>query len=98
MLEEMIAGVYTSQEVNMDDFNRRLDEIYYPLDIQISWVHKCIENLGERLDHDNEIVVRLERQKTKREKAIRSFVSTWFEMSEEDVGTCFPTSAPIHPP
>ncbi|KAF2587763.1 hypothetical protein F2Q70_00038935 [Brassica cretica] len=56
MLEEMIAGVYTSQEVNMDDFNRRLDEIYYPLDIQISWVHKCIENLGERLDQDNEIV------------------------------------------
>ncbi|KAL0802660.1 hypothetical protein Bca101_057836 [Brassica carinata] len=49
MLEEVIAGVYTSQERMMDDNNERLDGIYYPLDGSIGWTNKCINDLKERL-------------------------------------------------
>ena len=93
MLEEMIAEVYTTQEDMMDDIYRRLDEIYYPIDSRIGWIHKFIENIEERLDQISDTVERQERQRTKGEKAIRSFVGTWFEMSEEDVETCFSTSS-----
>ncbi|WZY72351.1 hypothetical protein YC2023_004591 [Brassica napus] len=97
MLEEMIAEVYTTQEDMMDDIYRRLDEIYYPIDSRIGWIHKFIENIEERLDQISDTVERQERQRTKGEKAIRSFVGTWFEMSEEDVETCFPTSSSTSP-
>ncbi|KAF3497096.1 hypothetical protein DY000_02053318 [Brassica cretica] len=49
MLEEMIAEVYTTHEVMMDDIYRRLDEIYYPIDSRIGWIHKFVENIKERL-------------------------------------------------
>lgn len=49
------------------------------------------------MDEVKYAVEKLKRQRTKGDKAIRSFVDTWFEMSEEDVETCFPTksSAPF---
>ncbi|WZZ27636.1 hypothetical protein YC2023_011037 [Brassica napus] len=49
MLEEMIAEVYTTHEVMMDDIYRRLNEIYYPIDRRIGWIHKFVENIKERL-------------------------------------------------
>ena len=93
MLEEMIAEVYTTHEVMMDDIYRRLDEIYYPIDSRIGWIHKCIKNLGDLLEKVSDTMERLERQRTKGEKAIRRFVGSWSEMFEEDVETCFPTSS-----
>ena len=37
MHEDMIAGVYTSQERMMEDTNGRLDVIYYPIVSIIGW-------------------------------------------------------------
>ncbi|KAL0773207.1 hypothetical protein Bca101_038358 [Brassica carinata] len=37
MHEDMIAGVYTSQERMMEDTNGRLDVIYYPIGSIIGW-------------------------------------------------------------
>ena len=38
----------------------------------------------------------LKYQWTRGDEAIRGFIGTWFQMSKEDVDTCFPTSS--HPP
>ncbi|KAF2602087.1 hypothetical protein F2Q70_00027140 [Brassica cretica] len=37
MVEDMIAGVYTSQKRMMEDTNGRQDGIYYPIDSSIGW-------------------------------------------------------------
>ena len=49
-----------------------------------------MEDLRNRVDEVNNVVEKLKRQRTKGEKAIRSFVDTWFELSKEDVEACFP--------
>ncbi|WZY88276.1 hypothetical protein YC2023_045011 [Brassica napus] len=38
----------------------------------------------------------LKNQLIRGDEAIRSFIGTWFQMSKENVNTCFPTSR--HPP
>ncbi|KAF2571204.1 hypothetical protein F2Q70_00003966 [Brassica cretica] len=60
-------------------------------------MHQCsINNLQNRMhvkEVDKEI---LKNQWTRGDEAIRSFIGTWFQISKEDVDTCFPTSS--HPP
>lgn len=67
----------------MDDFYKRLDEIYYPTDSIIAWIYKCLEDLRARFDQVSDTVKKLERHRTKREKSIRCFLGTWFEISED---------------
>lgn len=54
--------------------------------------------IGIMVDEVSDSVESLKRQGTKGDKAIRSFVSTWLEMPEEDVETyCFPTRPSVPP-
>lgn len=39
MLEDMIAWVYTSHDIMMEDTNERLDGICYPIDKRIGWIY-----------------------------------------------------------
>ncbi|KAF3493005.1 hypothetical protein DY000_02053112 [Brassica cretica] len=54
---------------------------------------ECTNNLQKRMHVigvDKEI---LKNHWIRGDEAIRSFVGTWFQMSKEDVNTCFPTSS-----
>ncbi|KAF3567347.1 hypothetical protein DY000_02015880 [Brassica cretica] len=60
-------------------------------------MHQCsINNLQNRM-HVKEVDKEIPKnQWTRGDEAIRSFIGTWFQISKEDVDTCFPTSS--HPP
>lgn len=49
--------------------------------------------LETQLDQTIEVVRNQKELRDKREDAIRSFVGCWFEITEENVETCFPTTS-----
>lgn len=88
-------NISTAQERMFDEFYKKIDAIYFPLSNSIGWLHTCMEELHLKVDYTHEII---QRQHIARgEEAIKSFVGTWFEMSKEDVDTCFPISTQLPP-
>lgn len=65
-VEEMVAEVYTAQERMFDDFCRKLDATYYPLNNNIGWLSKFMEELAESGLHSFHYH-RQQKQITKRE-------------------------------
>ena len=79
-----------------ENYSQRLEEIVETTHARFRMQQGCIRHLQKRM-HAN-VVAReiMKNQWTRGYEAIRSFVGTWFQMSREDVDTCFSTSS--HPP
>ena len=76
-------------------FSKRLEDIEEKIHARLRMQLGCIGNIQKRMhfsEVDKEI---LKNQCTRGDEGIRSFVGTWFQMSKEDVDTCFPASS--HP-
>ncbi|KAF3539552.1 hypothetical protein F2Q69_00022594 [Brassica cretica] len=46
-INEMFYGVCGAQEKNEDDFQMKLDGVYYPLNDSISWLTTCMEEMRQ---------------------------------------------------
>ncbi|KAF2548295.1 hypothetical protein F2Q70_00021595 [Brassica cretica] len=79
-----------------ENFSQRLEDLDETTMARLGMHQHIINNLQNRMNVirvDKEI---LKNQWTRGDEAIRSFIGTSFQMSKEDVDTCFPTSS--HPP
>jgi len=73
---------------------RNISEITYA---RLGMLQRCIGNL-QKMMHANEVAKEImKNQWTRGDEVIRSFVCTWFQMSKEDIDTCFPTSSHLPP-
>ncbi|KAF3535416.1 hypothetical protein F2Q69_00022952 [Brassica cretica] len=46
-INEMLYGICGAQEKNEDDFQMKLDGVYYPLNYSISWLTTCMEEMRQ---------------------------------------------------
>ncbi|KAF2589797.1 hypothetical protein F2Q70_00038543 [Brassica cretica] len=46
-VNEMFYGIYGEQEKNKEDFQMKLDGVYYPLNDSISWLTTCMEEMRQ---------------------------------------------------
>ncbi|KAF2589145.1 hypothetical protein F2Q70_00038782, partial [Brassica cretica] len=46
-INEMLYGICGAQEKNEDDFQMKLDGVYYPLNDSISWLTTCMEEMRQ---------------------------------------------------
>ncbi|KAF2574384.1 hypothetical protein F2Q70_00004266 [Brassica cretica] len=46
-INEMLYGICGAQEKNEDDFQMKLDGVYYPLNDIISWFTTCMEEMRQ---------------------------------------------------
>ncbi|KAF2561256.1 hypothetical protein F2Q70_00017254 [Brassica cretica] len=94
-LKDKLDEINFSQDLMRKDFSQRLEDVEETIHARPRMQTGCIGNLQNRI-HVNEVDKEiLKNQWTRGDEAIRSFIGTWFQMSKEDVDTCFPTSS--HP-
>ena len=46
-INEMLYGICGAQKKNEDDFQMKLDGVYYPLNDSISWLTTCMEEMRQ---------------------------------------------------
>ncbi|KAF3547374.1 hypothetical protein DY000_02007307 [Brassica cretica] len=95
LLEDKLDEINFSQDLMREDFSQRLVDLDKTTTARFGMHQRSFNNLQNRMHVsavDKEI---LRNQWTRGDVAIRSFIGTWFQMSKEDVDTCFPTSS--HP-
>ena len=46
-INEMLYGICREQEKNKEDFQMKLDGVYYPLNGSISWLTTCMEEMRQ---------------------------------------------------
>ena len=79
-----------------EDFSQRLEDLDETTQARLGMHQHNINNLQKRM-HVNEVDKEILKNKwTIGDESIRRFIATWFQMSEEDVDTCFLISS--HPP
>ncbi|KAF3489920.1 hypothetical protein F2Q69_00053065 [Brassica cretica] len=57
-INEMFNGIYGEQEKNKEDFQMKLDGVYYPLNDSISWLTTCMEEMRQdiaRIQRANDV-------------------------------------------
>ena len=95
LLEDKFDEINFSQDLMREDLSQRLEDVEETIHARLIMPQGCIGNLQNRM-HVNEVDKEILKNKwTRGDEAIRSFIGTWFQMSKEDVHTCFPTSS--HP-
>ena len=62
----MVTEVVTAQERMFDDFYRKLDATYYPLNNNIAWLTKFMEELELEVDH---AIIQRQQEHTEEKKA-----------------------------
>ena len=57
-INEMFNGICVEQEKNKEDFQMKLDGVYYPLNDSISWLTTCMEEMKQdiaRIQHATDV-------------------------------------------
>ncbi|KAF3567057.1 hypothetical protein DY000_02016122 [Brassica cretica] len=98
-IEELLYDIETGRDKMFDEFYRNIDDIYFPLVNPVAALEGQMEMeaLKMKIDSPHETIRRQQDHITKDQEAIKSFVGIWFEMSKDDVDTCFPTSRHLPP-
>ena len=94
---KIMKKAMSNKDKMYDKMQQTIGRLFYPLHNSIAWIIKTMEELRQKLDYTKWIIQRQQYHITKSEKAIKSFVGTWLEMSKDDVDTCFPTSRHLPP-
>ncbi|KAL0645494.1 hypothetical protein Bca4012_043785 [Brassica carinata] len=85
-----------SEDLLKEDIYQELKDISESTNARLGMQQRNIGNLQHRMNASEVARERLKNKWTRGDEAIRSFIGTWFQMSEEDIDNCFPTSS--HPP
>lgn len=92
-IDELLNDIVASRDKLFDDFYRHIDNVYFSFVYHVPALEGQMETLKLKVDSAHRTIKRQQDHRTRGEKAIKSFVGTWFEMSKEDVNTCFLTSS-----
>ena len=49
-IDDMVNGIYRAQEMSLDDYYKRLDDVYYPIDDSINRLTVHMDELMENID------------------------------------------------
>ena len=94
-LEDRFDEIAFSQSLMKEDISQQLEDISETTAARLRMLQRSIANLQRRM-HSMEVAREVTKnEKAKSDEAMRSFIGTWFQMSREDVDTCFPS---VYPP
>ncbi|KAG2257878.1 hypothetical protein Bca52824_077172 [Brassica carinata] len=91
-LHDKLGEITFSQDLLEEDVYQELKDITESTYARLEMQQHNIGNLQHRM-HAGEVArERLKNQWTRGDEAIRSFIVTWFQMSEDEVDTCIQPS------
>ena len=97
LLEDKLDEITFSQDLMREDFSQRLEDVMETTHTILRIQQGCIGHLQKRM-HVHEVDKEIMKNKwTGGDVAIRNFVGTWFQISKEDVDTCFSASSQSPP-
>ncbi|KAF3559793.1 hypothetical protein F2Q69_00013367 [Brassica cretica] len=97
LLEDKLDEITFSHDLMREDFSQRLENVVETTHTILRIQQGCIGHLQKRM-HVHEVDMEImKKQWTRGDVAIRNFVGTWFQISKEDVDTCFSASSQSPP-
>ncbi|KAG2328635.1 hypothetical protein Bca52824_011363 [Brassica carinata] len=67
LVKDLIEDVFKAQDRIFDEFYKKIDAIYFPLDNSVSWLSKCMDE-QLKLDYTYEIIKRQKEHDARGEK------------------------------